>query len=133
MPLIYQKHITRDDLRANPDRLYVFGDNVQRKGLRGQAAAMRGEPNARGIATKWRPSLDQTAFFTDDLFNEICRILTNDLIPVAKHLHAGGTVVWPEDGIGTGLSQLPIRAPRVWRILEETRLALESIKHAQEA
>ena len=43
-----QTWITRDDLRANRDLIYVFGDNVERAGRRGLAREMRGEPNAHG-------------------------------------------------------------------------------------
>jgi hypothetical protein len=53
--IIYQKYIKREDLRANPTVLYVFGDNEARTGLGGQAKEMRGEPNAVGIATKASP------------------------------------------------------------------------------
>jgi len=50
MPILYQDQIKRDDLRAHPDRIYLFGDNVARQGRGGQAKEMRGEPNALGIA-----------------------------------------------------------------------------------
>ena len=55
MPVIYQKRICRDDLRRNPNAVYIFGDNEARTGLGGQAREMRGEPNAMGIATKRSP------------------------------------------------------------------------------
>ncbi|KKL05458.1 hypothetical protein LCGC14_2605850, partial [marine sediment metagenome] len=54
----YRDHITRQMLRDEPDTLFVFGDNMQRRGLGGQAFAMRGEPNAVGIPTKIFPSMD---------------------------------------------------------------------------
>jgi hypothetical protein len=47
--------IYRRDLRANPESLYLFGDNTKRVGIGGQAREMRGEPNAVGIATKNAP------------------------------------------------------------------------------
>jgi hypothetical protein len=55
MTLIFQEWITRKDLRENPDKRYVFGDNVERRGYGGQAKEMRGEPNAIGVVTKWAP------------------------------------------------------------------------------
>ena len=61
--ITFQERITRADLRANPDTLYVFGDNMRRRGMGGQAAEMRGEPNAVGIPTKWRPSRTEWDFF----------------------------------------------------------------------
>lgn len=75
MPLIYQKMIFRKDLKTNPDKLYVFGDNVERQGLRGQAAEMRGEPNAIGFPTKWFPKLTPKAFFWDNQRDEVFLIL----------------------------------------------------------
>ena len=35
------KVITRDKIKENPDVLYLFGDNLLRKGLGGQAKEMR--------------------------------------------------------------------------------------------
>ena len=46
------KVITRDKIKENPDVLYLFGDNLLRKGLGGQAKEMRGEPNTLGIVSK---------------------------------------------------------------------------------
>ena len=128
MPLIYQKLILRTDLRANPSQYYVFGDNTERRGLRGQAAAMRGEPNAIGVATKWYPSLQSSAFFRDSQYNEIMTILAQDMLPIKELLEAGKTVVWPEDGIGTGLSAVYRTAPRIWAEMEIARKELGRMK-----
>ncbi len=51
----YVKYITRTIVQENPDILYVFGDNMTGTGYGGQAAQMRGEVNAVGVPTKWRP------------------------------------------------------------------------------
>jgi hypothetical protein len=42
MPILYQHRIYRMDLIANPNILYVFGDNTKRVGMGGQAGEMRG-------------------------------------------------------------------------------------------
>lgn len=125
MPLFYQKMIRREDLRANPGVLYVFGDNVARYGLLGQAAAMRGEPNAIGVATKWQPRRHLDAHFNDADFDKIMQIIYDDLCPVSDALHQRKVVIWPSDGIGTGLSSLSVVAPRVWKQLDEFRTQLE--------
>lgn len=127
MPLAYQKHILRKHLQANPDIAFVFGDNARRKGLAGQAAQMRGEPNAIGVVTKWEPSFRPEAFFSDDDFDWAYQQLTCDLKQVHDLLIQGKLVIWPMDGIGTGLSNLPRNAPRIWTLLEETRLELEKL------
>lgn len=127
MPVIKQKMIYREDLRANPDRIYLFGDNSIRIGNGGQAGAMRGEPNALGIATKWTPSMDDRAFFSDSRYEDARDLIEADLVPVIEALKAGKTVVIPEDGLGTGLSQLPSRAPAVNLYLTKRLEYLETI------
>ena len=115
MPVIYQKWIYRADLAANPDALYLFGDNFARKGLGGQAAECWGMPNAVGLATKHRPTNEESAFLGDgdrDCFlAEIARA-KRVLIP---HLEKGGVVVIPADGLGTGRGGLPERAPMLYQ------------------
>lgn len=115
--LIFQQWITRNDLRDNRDRAYVFGDNVQRSGFAGQAKEMRGERNAIGVVTKWAPSMSPRAFFDD---TAACKVLVErDLLVVQQALDRGRTVVVPADGVGTGLSRLPQYAPHLDAFIEE--------------
>jgi len=109
--IIYQRWIYRDDLQANPDIMYLFGDNVDRIGRGGQAKEMRGEPNAHGIATKVSPSNHPNAFFNDEKFLEQSKIIFNDFSAVFGKIAKGGTVIIPLYGLGSGLSQLPEKAP----------------------
>ncbi|SDK39192.1 hypothetical protein [Bradyrhizobium ottawaense] len=117
MPVVFQNWITRNDLLDNRDKMYVFGDNVQRTGFAGQAKEMRGEPNAIGVVTKWAPSMQPTAFFDD---TAACKMLVErDLLLVQQALDRGRTVVVPADGIGTGLSRLPKYAPNLDAFIKE--------------
>lgn len=117
MPIETQQWITRSDLRANPDKIYVFGDNVQRSGLGGQAKEMRGEPNAIGVVTKWAPSMSARAFFDD---TAACKMLVErDLLRIQQALDHRRTVVVPADGIGTGLSRLSSCAPNLDRFIKD--------------
>lgn len=118
MPLIKQKFINRCDLEDNPKVLYLFGDNTKRVGLGGQAGYMRGEPNAIGVATKWSPSTSKKAYFSDKDFDEIVAIMDKDLARARSQLRNGDNVVVPTDGLGTGLSELPKRAPTINAWLE---------------
>ena len=127
MPLFYQKMIYRSHLRANPGVLFVFGDNHRRTGMKGQAAQMRGEPNAVGVRTKWAPTMAPDAFFNDRQISETDQMFTDDLLPVWEALQNHKIVIWPADGIGTGLSDLPNRAPLTWKLLEQYRTAFERI------
>ncbi len=112
MPIMTQKFIFRSDLRNNPTVKYLFGDNLVRKGLGGQAKEMRGEPNAIGVATKSTPTSGSNAYFSDAYFEDNMKVIETDLGPAIDHLRGGGILVIPEDGLGTGLSELPTRAPR---------------------
>ncbi|QGH74913.1 hypothetical protein MAL1_00167 [Bacteriophage DSS3_MAL1] len=127
MPVIYQKFIFRSDLQSNPNVKYLFGDNCVRKGYGGQAKEMRDEPNAIGVATKRTPSNRPGEFFTDDEYEDNIRTIMMDLVPAVDHLRTGGILVIPADGLGTGLSELPARAPKTNAYLVEQLKALESI------
>lgn len=133
MPLIIQTAwYTRAQLQAAPDTLFAWGDNLARVGGKnnpksGQAFACRDEPNAVGIPTKLRPSMDEDAFFTDRHFERAKAAFDEGFIRMAQHLQDGGTVIWPADGIGTGRAQLAERAPRIWAYLERCRERLFSM------
>ncbi|KKL89497.1 hypothetical protein LCGC14_1914150 [marine sediment metagenome] len=118
----YRAHITRAMLRAEPEKLFVFGDNELHTGYGGQAKEMRWEPNAIGIPTKKWPSMEEEAFFTD---NFTPYWATNNAENIAKLLIFEGTIIWPQAGIGTGLAQLKERAPLIWRAIERLRIGLE--------
>ena len=124
MPLIFQKRIYRADLKANPDVLYVFGDNEQHVGMGGQAGEMRGEPNALGVPTLKAPG----EHWTDDNYAHQCAVIDTHLYPVRLALQAGDVVVFPLDGIGTGIAQLPQCAPRTFQYLTKEVLKLEVIR-----
>lgn len=123
----YRKHITRQMLRDEPEKLFVFGDNLERRGLGGQAREMRGEPNAIGIPTKRSPRMTEDAFFTDADLDTFQGETGSAFAKLAGHLRRGGTIVWPEDGIGTGLADLRRRAPKVWSNLGRAKAWLEDI------
>lgn len=120
MPVVFQKWYFREDARRNFDEdnslltlLYVFGDNHLRKGYGGQAKEMRGEPNGIGVRTKMLPSDGPGSYFGEEPQQIISqkRMVDEDFRPLFEHVRLGGIVVWPSDGIGTGLSRLPELAP----------------------
>ena len=118
--VIRMKYITREYVRAHPDVLFVFGDNMARRGMGGQAKAMRGEPNAIGVPTKWLPERTRGAYFVD---HDVHNRLVNEEITAAfgrimEHVMNRKDVVFPEDGLGTGLAELPTRAPKVHALIE---------------
>ena len=113
MPLERRKWITREMLQAEPDTLFVFGDNLTRVGMGGQAKEMRGEPNAVGLPTKRLPTNDPLGFLTDADLKEVQFASNDDVGRLIMAVMQGKTVVWPEDGIGTGLAGLQEHAPLI--------------------
>lgn len=141
MLVIRQKFINRCDLQDNPDILYVFGDNLFRVGMGGQAAEMRGEPNAFGIATKKTPSHNPEDFFRDNKETmlilerefQTLRVTLKQVVEVEDDLCAihrrnkWKAVVIPTDGIGTGLSKMPQYCPKALEYIEEQFKLLEDL------
>lgn len=121
MPLIYVEHYTRAAVQDDRNVLWMFGDNLAQRGKgrgAGQAEACRDEPNAIGIPTKRAPSMREDAFLTDADLNRVKAVAIPRFQRAAAHLNAGGTVVLPSGGIGTGRAQLSRRAPAVAAWLE---------------
>ena len=128
MPLMYLTHVSRATLRAYPDTLFLFGDNEARVGFGGQARECRGEPNAIGVATKRLPSRSPTAYWSDDDYERCVACIDKDLDPAFKHAMKGGMIACPLSGLGTGLADLPNRAPRVFAYLKKRISELAEIR-----
>jgi len=109
MKIEYQKFIRREDLRENPDKVYLFGDNTIHVGYGGQAGEMRGEANAIGIPTLKEPGV----FFTDNEFETNKQLIDEAF----RQLPSDKTVVIPSDGLGTGIARLDRVAPRTFKYL----------------
>lgn len=125
MTLLYIKKYTRAYIKASPDWLFIFGDNLERTGLGGQAGEARGMSNAIGIATKRSPHMGEAAFFTDADYAGWFTAEKPTLNMLMRASQDGRTIIWPLDGIGTGLARLEQRAPAIWNDIEQFRLAIE--------
>jgi len=120
------KSITRRYVRANRDKLFLFGDNLERRGYGGQAAAMRGEPNAVGIPTKKKPSIGPVAFFTDAEFEQNKAAIDRAFATIAEAVtDSSRAIVIPSDGLGTGRAELQKRAPKTFAYLQKRLGELE--------
>lgn len=113
MPTRSFAQILRRDLRANPRAYFIFGDNFLRRGKGGQAAEMRGEPNAIGLVTKHEPSDLPRAFLTDADLPAVQRANDVALSAIRFHLIQGGLLILPLAGIGRGMANLPRHAPAI--------------------
>jgi len=105
------------DVQANPDKIYIFGDNTEGWGKGGQAI-IRDESNAFGISTKDSPR----EFMSDDNFEANKAKIDADIAAIKAD---GRPIVFPEDGIGTGRADLENKAPQTWAYLQEQ---LEGLK-----
>lgn len=124
--LIRQDFISRADIQANPDLIYIFGDNDNRVGNGGQAKEMRGEPNSVGIRTKKAPSTDPSVYYNDDEYKENIKKINEDILKIRNnYVLKGKTLVLPSSGIGTGLSELEKRAPKTFSFLKAVLKYLE--------
>jgi hypothetical protein len=127
MPIIRQRRILRHDLRNNPDRIYVFGDNMAGCGFGGQARVCRGEPNAVGVPTKHFPNNDITSFFCDADFDKVRPRIDEAFSTLRQHLECACIVIIPADGLGTGRAQLETRAPTIYKYICDHIHELESV------
>jgi hypothetical protein len=119
MKIITQKFVSRSDLKNNPNTYYIFGDNLVGKGLGGQAKEMRGEPNALGWVTKKLPTHTKDAFMSDKDLEVFIQHQALTIRTIETLLERGRVVVFPEDGLGTGLAKLEEGAPACWRHLNQ--------------
>lgn len=99
--VIKQSWITREDLRANPDIVYVYGDNAAREGLRGLARQMRHEPNAHAVSISWGP-FEPFSLATSEA--ALARI-EEDLIALMER--QPNIIIWPLAGIVPDFVSMP--------------------------
>ena len=112
------RHIKRAELRANPQLTYLYGDNSIHSGIGGMARECRGEPNAVGIPTKWRPAMTLDAFFrdTDGLPTSLVAVAPRALIESAiLEAESRGLPIVVPVGLGQGLAQMPHHCPMLYR------------------
>jgi hypothetical protein len=104
--------------RAYPDHVFVFGDNLIRAGMAGQAC-IRKEPNSFGIPTKRYPSTTEHSYFSDAPCERehVLRAL-RELYKIGKHR----TIVFPMKGIGTGLAKMPEKSPLIFAEMNDILL-----------
>ena len=107
------KRYNPEMVNSMPDHLFIFGDNTIGKGMGGQAIIRYCE-NSYGIPTKKLPSQLPNSFFNDNDYDKNIIIISESIkkIPMGYEY-----IVFPEDGLGTGLAELPIRAPRTYKFL----------------
>lgn len=120
--------ITRATVQGDRNTVFVFGDNMEGRGLGGQAKEMRGEPNVIGVPTKWAPERRASAYFSDNdrLNRNVWHAIHQAFERMRAALDEGRNVAIPADGLGVGLAELPIRAPKLHAMIEAAIAELET-------
>lgn len=116
--LVWPGFWTRDDVQANPSYLFVFGDNDVGRGRKGQAI-IRGFPNAIGVPTKKFPTFKDSAYYSDEEYEQNCQKIQRAFDAIRAKVPKFEKLVLPENGLGTGLSDLGRRAPKTLEYLNQ--------------
>lgn len=106
------------DVKEDHKSLYIFGDNNIKKGLGGQAI-IRDCVNSVGIPTKKYPNNNPESFYNDDEYDNNCKNIYDSIVNIIRICKTYETIVFPKNGFGTGLADLPRKAPRTCHYLEK--------------
>lgn len=113
--ILVSKRFSIEQCRVNFDTLFVFGDNLERTGMGGQAI-IREQSNSVGFATKKRPSRSGEEFFTDEEFEENCKIIEEEIVKINKYAEEKEykAIAFPLAGLGVGLSNMQQKCPKTF-------------------
>ena len=104
---------TLADVSNIPNKIFIFGDNLQGTGKGGQAV-IRGLANARGIPSKRKPERTPESYFSDSTFEQNKRDINNAFLAIPK----GSDIILAQDGLGSGRAKLEKEAPETWAYLQ---------------
>lgn len=93
-------NITGEFLEANPNCIFVFGDNTIRKG-KGGAASLRDYTNTYGFITKRFPSYDDNDYYG---IEEYKQIYLDELIKLKEFITKNDDKIFLISPIGSGLA-----------------------------
>jgi hypothetical protein len=116
--VIRQTWITREDLQANRDIVFVFGDNAAHEGQRGLARQMRNECNSHSISIAWGAH-EPFSLGT----SEAAIVRMEEDFSALSRRHSG-TIVWPLTGIVPEFQSMPEELRAHLRRLARTTLGL---------
>jgi len=117
--IIRQTWITREDLRANPDIIYVYGDNAAREGQRGLARQMRHEPNAHAVSISWGPFES----FCLSTFEAAADKIDADLVALLDRQPR--LIIWPLTGLVPEFQTMPEELKLLLRQKVQSYLGIE--------
>ena len=116
--IVQKEWYSVEQCEANEDTLYVFGDNSIQVGMVGQAV-IRNCVNSFGIPTKKFPSMSENSFYNDGENDKMSIMLALTILSNRVVKGRYSKLVFPYDGLGTGLSQMPTRSPILYKYLND--------------
>jgi len=118
---IHKGFWTRDQVARDTDSVYVFGDNsedaISCYVPSSTQAVIRSLPNTLGISTKRNRRWEHRSFFSDEDYELFMSYLETKIDILKFKLYEGKTIVFPQDGLGTGKAMLKEKAPLCWEYL----------------
>jgi hypothetical protein len=128
MNIEYTSDLTVGKCQSYPEYIFVFGDNLAGIGTAGQAI-IRHERNAFGIPTKRYPSMHIGAFFKDNECERehVLKSLRELYTLARKH-----TIVFPTDGVGTGMAKMQQYSPDIFKEMNDILLKHFNIRNGNE-
>lgn len=123
------KWYSKELLQDNSYKIFVFGDNLERRGKGGQAV-IRHERNSFGLATKVKPSTSVDSFFEDSNPAHY-KAIEDDLLEL-KEIGKDTTLVFPSGGLGNGLSQMHFRCPKLFSYMNALLLDMFGVINCSE-
>lgn len=94
------KFISEEDLDKNPNWIFVFGDNLKRRGYRG-AALLRDHPQAYGFITKKFPNWEDSSHYTPE---EYLPVFEQELVKLTKMIVENPTKIFILSKLGSNLA-----------------------------
>ena len=124
-----QKIFSVKDCNNNPNKIYIFGDNLCGIGKGGQAI-IRDCNNAFGIPTKRAPSMDSNAFFSDQFDEyEAVKAKIEKLITLDRY-KTDITFVFPTAGLGTGFARrMNQTSPKLFKYMNKMLYKFFGVYH----
>jgi hypothetical protein len=94
------KYMTAEYLRRHPNVVFVFGDNLLRKG-KGGAATLRDEPNTYGFITKKAPNNKDESFYRPE---EYVHVFWQEMVHLIVEVSNHPEKTYAVSPLGSGLA-----------------------------
>ena len=111
--------ITKEIIENSINTIYIFGDNLQHRGLGGQAKICRpfvDKGKAIGIPTKRSPTMYDNAFFSDKV--DEAKAINKAISKILLKYTEGNKIVFLPN-IGKGYAKMPDKSPILYKLLVE--------------